>query len=190
MPNGSGVRWAECLLIIGTGCRVQVFSLILDSSVGLSAGIQSAEDWVSETLCVRILHSAEEDNLSPFDSKIACLCQSIEINNNKYDITHRCTGTSESSRSVQCRHQSTTLVVLLGNFLVCQAPNIVTRIDSMLYRLYGLNFHKWHSVMQFLFVPLFTIFYSSSTTIAMTPKSVFIKKTDNGLSPGRHQVII
>ena len=60
------------------------FSLILDSSVGLSAGIQSAEDWVSETLWVRILHSAEEDNLSPFDSKIACLCQSIEINNNKY----------------------------------------------------------------------------------------------------------
>ena len=57
------------------------FSLILDSSVGLSAGIQSAEDWVSETLWVRILHSAEEDKLSPFDSKIACLCQSIEINN-------------------------------------------------------------------------------------------------------------
>ena len=84
MPNGSGVRWAECLLIIGTGCRVQVFSLILDSSVGLSAGIQSAEDWVSETPWVRILLSAEEDNLSPFDSKIACLCQSIEINNNKY----------------------------------------------------------------------------------------------------------
>ena len=83
MPNGSGVRWAECLLIIGTGCRVQVFSLILDSSVGLSTGIQSAEDWVSETLWVRILHSAEEDNLSPFDLKIACLCQSIEINNNK-----------------------------------------------------------------------------------------------------------
>ena len=84
MSNGSGVRWAECLLIIGTGCRVQVFSLILDSSVGLSAGIQSAEDWVSETPWVRILLSAEEDNLSPFDSKIACLCQSIEINNNKY----------------------------------------------------------------------------------------------------------
>ena len=84
MPNGSGVRWAECLLIIGTSCRVQVFSLILDNSVALSAGIQSAEDWVSETLWVRILHSAEEDNLSPFDSKIACLCQSIEINNNKY----------------------------------------------------------------------------------------------------------
>ena len=41
-PTGSEVEWAECLLIIGTGCRVQVFSLILDSSVGLSAGIRSA----------------------------------------------------------------------------------------------------------------------------------------------------
>ena len=41
-PTGSGVEWAECLLIIGTGCRVQVFSLILDSSVDLSAGIQFA----------------------------------------------------------------------------------------------------------------------------------------------------
>ena len=28
-----------------------------------------------------ILHSVEEDNLFPFDSNIACLCQSIEINN-------------------------------------------------------------------------------------------------------------
>ena len=50
MPNGFGVEWAECSLIIGTGCRVQVFSLILDSSVGLSEGIQSAGDLVSETL--------------------------------------------------------------------------------------------------------------------------------------------
>ena len=81
MSGHSAVQWAECSLIIGTGCRVQVFSLILDSSVGLSAGIQSAGDLVSETLWVRILHSAEEDNLSPFDMKIACLCQSIEINN-------------------------------------------------------------------------------------------------------------
>ena len=43
----SGVKWAECSLIIGTGCRVQVFSLILDSSVGLSASIQSAGYLVS-----------------------------------------------------------------------------------------------------------------------------------------------
>ena len=87
-PNGSGVGWAECSLIIGTGCWVQVFSLILDSSVGLSAGIQSAGDSVPKTL--QILHSAEEDNLSPFDLKIACLCQSIEINNNKHVCMHAC----------------------------------------------------------------------------------------------------
>ena len=43
-PTGSEVEWAECLLIIGTGRRVQVLSLILDSSVGLSAGIQFAGD--------------------------------------------------------------------------------------------------------------------------------------------------
>ena len=30
-------------------------------------------------LWVRILHSAEEDNLSPFDSIIACLCESIKL---------------------------------------------------------------------------------------------------------------
>ena len=52
-------------------------SLILDSSVGLSADIQSAGDSVPETLWVRILHSAEEDNLSHSDSNIACL--NIEI---------------------------------------------------------------------------------------------------------------
>ena len=39
----------QCSLIIGTGCRVEVFSLILDSSVGLSAGIRSAGDLVSDT---------------------------------------------------------------------------------------------------------------------------------------------
>ena len=72
--------WAECSLIIGTGCRVQVFSLIIDSPVSLSAGIQSAGDSVPETRWVRILHSAEEDNYS----KTACLYQSIEINNNKH----------------------------------------------------------------------------------------------------------
>ena len=43
----SGATWVECSLIIGTGCRVQVFSLILDSSVGLSASIQSAGELVS-----------------------------------------------------------------------------------------------------------------------------------------------
>ena len=50
MTNGCGVEWAECSLIIGTGCRIQIFSLILDSSVGLSVSIQSAGHLVSETL--------------------------------------------------------------------------------------------------------------------------------------------
>ena len=49
-PTGSGVEWAECSLIIATVCRVQDFSFVLDSSVSLSAGIQSAGDLVSETL--------------------------------------------------------------------------------------------------------------------------------------------
>ena len=35
---------------------------------------------------VQILHSAEEHNLSPFDLNIACMCQSIEINNNKQPV--------------------------------------------------------------------------------------------------------
>ena len=33
------------------------------------------------------MHSAEEHNLSPFDLNIACLCQSIEINNDKNAVT-------------------------------------------------------------------------------------------------------
>ena len=82
-PTGIGVEWAECSLIIGMGYWVKVFSLIINSSVGLSAGIQSVGDSVPETI-VWILHSAEEDNLPSFDSKITCLCQSIEINNNKH----------------------------------------------------------------------------------------------------------
>ena len=50
MPNGCGVEWAECSLIIGRAVEFKFFSLILDSSVGLSAGIQSAGDLVSENL--------------------------------------------------------------------------------------------------------------------------------------------
>ena len=68
----------ECQMAVGSGglnacwlwgraVEFKFFSLILDSSVGLSEGIQSDGDWVSETLWVGILHSAEEDNLSPFD---------------------------------------------------------------------------------------------------------------------------
>ena len=42
-----------------------------------------AEDSVPKTL-VRMLHSAVEDNVSPFDSKTACLCQNIKNNNIKH----------------------------------------------------------------------------------------------------------
>ena len=49
-PTGSGVDWAECSLIRGTGCRAQVFSLILDSSDSLSESIQAAGHLVSESL--------------------------------------------------------------------------------------------------------------------------------------------
>ena len=79
---------SEFSLIIGAGCWVQVFFLILDSSVGLWVGIQSAGDLVYQTSQLRILHSAEGDNLSPVDSKIAGLRQSIEINNNKHVYRH------------------------------------------------------------------------------------------------------
>ena len=72
-------EWAECSLIIGTGYRVQVFawSLIAQSvcqqAFSLLA-ILCLRPWV------RILHAAEEDNLSPFHSNITCLCQTIQIN--------------------------------------------------------------------------------------------------------------
>ena len=82
-PIGSKVEWAECLLIIGTGCRVQVLA---SSSIAQSVCQQAFSLLVNRYLrpWVRILPSAEEDNLSPFDSNIACLCQSTEINNNKH----------------------------------------------------------------------------------------------------------
>ena len=75
-PTGSRVGWAECSMILGTGCWVQVVFIAWSS--------------IAQSVCRRafsllaILHSAEEDNWSPFDSNIACLCQSIEINNNKH----------------------------------------------------------------------------------------------------------
>ena len=49
-PTGSEVEWAECMLIIKQAVEFKFFSLILDSSVGLSAGIHSAGEYVSETL--------------------------------------------------------------------------------------------------------------------------------------------
>ena len=87
----SGAKWAECSLIIGTDCRVQVFSLILDSSVGLSASIQSAGELVSGAPSSNPAFSRGTQLVS-FDFNIACLCQSIEINNktNMYIAWARC----------------------------------------------------------------------------------------------------
>ena len=60
--NWSFIAWSSIALSI---CQ-RAFSLL---------EIRFQRSWV------RILHSAEADNLPPFDSKIVCLCQSIEINN-------------------------------------------------------------------------------------------------------------
>ena len=61
----------------GRAVEYNVFRLIHHSSVGLSAG-----DFGCLRPWVQIPHSAEEDNSSPFDSKIVCMCP---INNNKYE---------------------------------------------------------------------------------------------------------
>ena len=76
--TGSGVEWADCLLIIRAG--YWGFSFIIDSSVGLSAVIQSAGNLVPETLGSNLAFGRRRQ-ISRFNSKIACLCQSIEINN-------------------------------------------------------------------------------------------------------------
>ena len=98
-PIGSGVEWAECSLIIGTGYWVKVFAWSSMAQAVCQRAFSPLEirfqiPWV------RILHSVEKDNLCPFDLKIACLCQSVEINNNKQvciyngeincDLVHLC----------------------------------------------------------------------------------------------------
>ena len=73
--------------------------MLADHGDGLSSSSFLAWSSIAQSVCqqafsllvnrylrpwVRILPSAEEDNLSPLDSNIACLCQSIEINNNTH----------------------------------------------------------------------------------------------------------
>ena len=84
-PTGCGVEWAECSLITGMGCRVQVLAWSSTAQSVWQRTFSLLANWGLRHW-VWILHSAEEDNLSPFDSKIACLCQSIEINNNRDDL--------------------------------------------------------------------------------------------------------
>ena len=76
--SGSEVKWAECSLIIGTGCWAQVFAWSsIAQSVQVWVDIQTAGDLVSQTCNVRILHSAKE---------ITSLCQST-IKNRKHTHT-------------------------------------------------------------------------------------------------------
>ena len=79
----SGVKLAECSLILGMGCRVQVLAWSSVTQSVCQRAFSLLAIWCLGSR-VQILHSAEERNLSPFDLNIACLCQSIEINNNKY----------------------------------------------------------------------------------------------------------
>ena len=61
---------------------ISIFILSLSININLLA-IWCLIPWV------QILHSAEEDNLSPFDLNIACLCQSIEIDNKHININNK-----------------------------------------------------------------------------------------------------
>ena len=83
----SGAKWTECSLLIGTGCRVQVLAWSSVTQSVCQRGFILLAIWCLGSR-VQILHSAEEHNLSPFDLNIACLCQSIEINN-KYVYRQR-----------------------------------------------------------------------------------------------------
>ena len=80
-PTGSGVEWAGCSLMIGTGCRIQFLAWSSIAQSVCQRPFSLLKIWCLRPW-VRILHSAEEDNLSPFDSNIACLCQSIEFTTN------------------------------------------------------------------------------------------------------------
>ena len=79
--------------------------MLADHGDGLSSSSFLAWSSIAQSVCqrafsllaiwclgsrVQILLSAEEHNLSPFDLNIACLCQSIEINNNKHVCMYVC----------------------------------------------------------------------------------------------------
>ena len=69
-----------------------IFGMIIDSSVGLSAGICLLEIRFQRRW-VQILHSAEEDNLSPFDSISLPCYQCIKINAKKCKLSFLCNTT-------------------------------------------------------------------------------------------------
>ena len=71
--TGSGVEWAECSLITRAGCRVHFLAWSLIAQSVCKQTISLLAIWCLRPWA-RILHSAEENNLSPFDSNSACLC--------------------------------------------------------------------------------------------------------------------
>ena len=75
-PTDSGVEWAEFSLIIGTGYWVQAFLAWSSEAQSVCQRVFSLLEIRFQIPWVLILHSAEED-VSPFDYKFACLCQSI-----------------------------------------------------------------------------------------------------------------
>ena len=143
------------------GLSSSSFSLNLDISVGLSAGIQSAGDSVPETLWVRILHSAKVDNLYPFDSKIDCLCQSrIEINNKKHVCMYAC---HAYIHTCMCLQWLQTILILFC-FELCN----VYRKFWYLYEIfhYALSPKRSYERLQsLLLLPLFTLYLYQSCRI-------------------------
>ena len=92
-PGGKANRqWSQVGWMLThhwNGLLSSSFSLILDSSFGLWVSTQSAGDLVFETSQLRILHSAEEDNLSPFDSKSLACARAMKLTTN-IRVTHIC----------------------------------------------------------------------------------------------------
>ena len=83
-PTGSEVEWAECSLIIGTGHWVQVFLAWFSVAQSVRQGALNLLEIRFQRPWVRFLHSAEVDNLSPFDSKI---CLSVPEHQNEQQQT-------------------------------------------------------------------------------------------------------
>ena len=83
LSYSSGIYVYPCAQSALSQCaasRIDPFHIITSPYVASAVSISS----VTTLRIVRILHSAEGDNFSPFDSKMACLCPSIDINNKKH----------------------------------------------------------------------------------------------------------
>ena len=75
----------------GGAVEFKFFSLILDRSVGLSAGIQSAEDWVSDTLWFEsCIQQRKTTCLLSIKKSLACARASKLTTTNMYIARARC----------------------------------------------------------------------------------------------------